>query len=109
MEKTKVTILIPDAVVVKQRVEKITEGGLIVPKEALYGGTWELFEGIVVAKGELVTNIKVGDHVSFGKNSFSIKKWRGEEYFYLHATAIHTVQEDVDEDYECESESDFLV
>ena len=100
--KTKIKIIIPDGVVVKQRVEKTTESGVIVPDEALRGGSMERFEGEVIAIGSEVTKVRPGQFVSFGRNSFSIKKWNGVECFYLYQDAIHTVHEDVADDYECD-------
>jgi len=98
--KTIVKILMPDCVVVKQKVEKITESGVIIAQEALEGGSMERFEGEVVAIGEDVGKCFPGDYVSFGRNAFSIKKWNGVEYFYMHESAIHTKQSEVDHDYD---------
>ena len=106
--KTKVKILIPDGVVVKQRVEKTTESGVIIPEEALNGGSMERVEGEVIAIGGAVHKFVPGQYVSFGRHSFSIKKWNGVEYFYLFQDAIHTVHEDVGDNYECDHD-EFLI
>jgi len=106
--KTKVTIIEPDCVVVKQTVEEVTEGGIILTKESVYGGPMEKFEGTVLAIGDEVESVKVGDYVSFGRNAFSIKKWNDEEYFYIRERGLHTIELEVDEDVECKQNEFFV-
>jgi len=109
MTKLKVArILVPTAVVVKQTVEETTKSGIVLAKEALEGGSMEMHEGEVIAVGCEVLKVKVGDYVSFGRHSYSIKKWDGVEYFYLYEDALHTIHEEVKEDYK-PSEDEFIV
>lgn len=94
--KTKIEIMEPDCVVVKQTVEEVTESGIILTTESVAGGSMEKFEGTVLAIGDEVMSVKVGDYVSFGRNSFSIKRWNDEEYFYIRLSGIHTLEVEVD-------------
>tara|TARA_B100001142_G_scaffold330209_1_gene397031 strand:+ start:4506 stop:4844 length:339 start_codon:yes stop_codon:yes gene_type:complete len=107
MKKKIAKILIPNAVVVKQKVEE-TKSGIILSKESTHGGSMERFDGEVIAVGDSVTTATVGDFVSFGRNSFSIKKYDGEEFFYLYEEALHTIHRNEDQAYECESNEFYI-
>lgn len=79
-------------IAVKQRQQEVTASGIILTKDSLEGGSLEEFEGEIVAVGDLVSKFKPGDNVCFGKNSFTIKKYFGKEYFFLYEHAINTTE-----------------
>jgi len=97
--KKVIKILIPDAVVVKQRVEETTKSGIVLSNDALKGGSMERFEGTVIAKGSKVQKVNIGDYVCFGRHSHSIKKIDGKEFFYVYEESIHMIHTKKESDY----------
>ena len=97
-----------NVIIVKQKKESVSKGGIVIAKQALEGGSMEEFEGTILATGPAVTKFKKGEIVSFGRNSFSIKKWASEEFLLLFEYAINTAEKIVDDNY-IPTESEFVV
>ena len=95
-------------IIIKQRKETTTKGGIILTQASLEGGSMEEFEGEIMAVGPLVSKFKVGEVVSFGKHAGSIKSWEKQEYWLLFEHAINTAEKVVGDDYELKS-SEFIV
>lgn len=95
-------------IVIKQRQERVTKGGIHIPTVAVEGGSMEEFEGIILAVGPLVTKFKPGEVVSFGKHAGSIKFWNKEEYWLLFEHSINTVEKLVEDDAKL-STSQFVI
>jgi len=70
----KVIKLTTNHVAVEQKKEEVTKSGIVLPTEALEGGSMEVFAGTILGVGPDVTKFKKGDFVSFGKHTGSIKK-----------------------------------
>ena len=85
-------------IVIKQRQERVTKGGIHIPTIAVEGGSMEEFEGTILAVGEKVKLFKPGEVVSFGKHAGSIKFWNKEEYWLLFEHSINTVEKLVEDD-----------
>ncbi len=98
--KRKVLKATGNVLILMQKVIKETKSGIIMPAEALAGGSMEQFEGTVVAKGPSVTKFAVGDHVIFGRNVAATHKRYGKEYMIIYEPYVTAVEKTVDEFYE---------
>jgi chaperonin GroES len=68
-----------ERVLVKRKEEKATKTGILIPETTKE----KPLEGTVVAVGEEVTNVNVGDSILFGKYSGSDIIVDGENYILL--------------------------
>jgi chaperonin GroES len=64
-----------------------TASGLIIPTDKQVKDS----EGEVVATGELVKTVKVGDRVLFGKYSGTEIKVEGEEYLVMNESDVYGI------------------
>ena len=84
-----------DVIIVKQETlvkkdgkDHKTEGGIILPEEAIKGGSFELFEGTVLKTGPKCSKVVKGDRILFGKHCFSVIERNGEEYLAINEREI---------------------
>jgi co-chaperonin GroES (HSP10) len=108
-EKKKVLKVTGNLVLVKQKVIKERESGIIIPDAALKGGEMELFEGTVVATGPSARRVSKGDYIRFTRNGFSTTTIDGVEYILIFESGIPMIIKEVDdENYQLDQSEVFV-
>lgn len=88
----------------KKEKDFVSKSGIVIPTDAVKGGSLEQFEGTILAVGELVTKFKKGDYVSFGRNSISLKNFNGIEYIMIYEHSLLSKEFQREEGYTPESD-----
>lgn len=84
MAKVKITPLHNRIAVSLKKPESVTPGGIIIPETSFKSGT----EGVVIAIGAKVEQIKVGDTIKFGEHAGTEAEAHGIEFLLMRESDV---------------------
>ena len=84
---------------VKEKVEKVRESGIVIPEVASKMGSMQYFEGEVLAIGDKVTRFKIGDWVIYGTHISSQVIRDGVSYQLMYEKEVECEEIVMDDDY----------